>query len=188
METIEKRKISIKKRLSIPENLKKIRAQILEVNARKGVKVEVIDDLTNENFTYSSIRKAAMALNTNIKTLYLREKTHKKNSITTELPFLYRGRYQIKIIRNVYSSESLESSTSEVTNNVKSELNKKYVAKYKNSLGKKTIVTNLETGKSLKFDSMSLAAKYLKISITAISRLIKNNKIFNNYRVFLSEE
>lgn len=57
-----------------------------------GIKVEVTDSETNITITYDSIRKAADALNSDIKTLLRRE----KNGVTK----LYRGKYKINIIRD----------------------------------------------------------------------------------------
>lgn len=56
-----------------------------------GIKVEVTDSETNITITYDSIRKAADAINSDIKTLIRRE----KNGVTK----LYRGKYKINIIR-----------------------------------------------------------------------------------------
>lgn len=57
-----------------------------------GIKVEVTDSETNITITYDSIRKAADALNSDIKTLLRRE----KKGVTK----LYRGKYKINIIRD----------------------------------------------------------------------------------------
>lgn len=58
----------------------------------KAILVEVKDVETNITTTYDSIRKAAIALNSDIKTILRRE----QNNITKS----YRGRYIINIKRN----------------------------------------------------------------------------------------
>jgi len=67
-------------------------AQNRESHPVPGLKVEVTDLETDITTTYNSIRAAAVALNSDIKTILRRE----NNQITKP----YRGRYIIKILRN----------------------------------------------------------------------------------------
>jgi group I intron endonuclease len=57
----------------------------------QGVEVEITDLVTNLTTSYESIRKAAKAIDSDIKTLSRREKSQLENGINTP----YRGRYVI---------------------------------------------------------------------------------------------
>jgi hypothetical protein len=61
-----------------------------------GIEVEVTDIETKVTSTYDSIRKAATALDSDIKTILRREKTQTAKGINTP----YRGRYIINIKRS----------------------------------------------------------------------------------------
>lgn len=61
-----------------------------------GLKVEVTDLVTKTTISYDSIRKAALAINSHIKTILRREKTQKEKGINTP----YKNRYMIVIFRN----------------------------------------------------------------------------------------
>ena len=74
------------------ESLSKLRSHLLLINLEKAFKVHVTDIVTNTKTVYDSIRKAALALNTDLKALKYHEskKSPKK-------PF--KGRYIINILR-----------------------------------------------------------------------------------------
>ena len=62
----------------------------------KGIKVEITDLETKLTTVYDSIRKAALAINSDIKTILRREKSQIKKGINTP----YKNKYIIVIIRN----------------------------------------------------------------------------------------
>lgn len=61
-----------------------------------GIQVEVLDLETNITTTFDSIRKAALAINSDIKTILRREKSQLEKGINTP----YRNRYMIVIKRS----------------------------------------------------------------------------------------
>ena len=81
-----------------PESLNLIRAAALNRTKlnKPGVEVEITDIETKLTTTYESIRKAAKAINSDIKSLSRREKSQLEKGINT----LYRGRYQIVFKRS----------------------------------------------------------------------------------------
>lgn len=64
--------------------------------AKPGLKVEVTDLYTKTTTVYDSIRKAALAINSHIKTILRREKIQINKGINTP----YKNRYNIVIFRN----------------------------------------------------------------------------------------
>ena len=70
--------------------LKKI-ASTRENPPVEGLEVEITDLDTKTTFVYDSIRKAAISINSDIKTILRREKTQKEKGINTP----YRKRYII---------------------------------------------------------------------------------------------
>jgi hypothetical protein len=65
------------------------------INENKGIKVEVTDIRTQVTTTYTSIRKAAEALDTDLKALQYNEKIQIEKGITK----LFKKYYQVNIIR-----------------------------------------------------------------------------------------
>jgi len=55
--------------IHLEESLLKLRTHLKELNNKKGNIVVVIDTYTNLSLTYDSLRKAALALNANLKSL-----------------------------------------------------------------------------------------------------------------------
>ena len=102
-----------KDRKHTPERLAKIRAHLaqlnrseeqrlaarermLTLNEKKGIKVEVTDERTNITTTYDSIRNAADALSTDLKSLYYNEKVQKERG----KPVLFKKYFLVKILRD----------------------------------------------------------------------------------------
>jgi hypothetical protein len=81
-----------------PEALNLIRTAALKRTKlhKPGVEVEITDLETKLTTTYESIRKAAKAINSDIKSLSRREKSQLEKGITTP----YRGRYIVVFKRS----------------------------------------------------------------------------------------
>lgn len=77
------------------EKLKQI-ASTRENSPVEGLEVEITDLETKTTFVYDSIRKAAISINSDIKTILRREKSQKEKGINTP----YRKRYLISIKRD----------------------------------------------------------------------------------------
>lgn len=71
------------------------RERMLEINKRKGIRVEVIDLDTNITTTYDSIRKAAESIGCAKNAIICYEKQQQKTGVVNKL----KGRYVIKVIR-----------------------------------------------------------------------------------------
>jgi len=69
---------------------------MIKLNQAKGIKVEVTDLRTNEITMYNSLRKAAEALNTDLKALHYNEKIQKERD--SIVPF--KKHFTIKIKRD----------------------------------------------------------------------------------------
>jgi SMC interacting uncharacterized protein involved in chromosome segregation len=75
------------------ESLNLLKTTVVKIN--KGLKVEITDLETKLTIIYESIRKAAEAIGSDIKTILRREKLQKAKGINTP----YRKRYLIVIKR-----------------------------------------------------------------------------------------
>jgi group I intron endonuclease len=78
------------------EQRAKARERMLEINKRKGIRVEVLDLDTNTTTTYDSIRKAAEFIGCAKNAIHCYEKQQQKTGVVTKL----KGRYVIKVIRS----------------------------------------------------------------------------------------
>lgn len=78
------------------EQRAKARERMLEINKKKGIRVEVLDLDTNIITVYGSIREAAVALNTDNKSLLYNERAQKEKGIIK--PF--KKKYIVKILRD----------------------------------------------------------------------------------------
>ena len=106
--------IKFKERKLTPDQLEKLRAHLiklnknqseekrlrarermLKLNEAKGIKVEVTDLRTNEITVYNSLRQAAEALSTDLKSLRYNENVQKERGIT--VPF--KKQYIVRIKR-----------------------------------------------------------------------------------------
>jgi group I intron endonuclease len=96
-ETIGKMRAAKLGKTHTEETRAKLRAAALnrEKPAVPGIRVEITDLQTKLTTTYDSIRKAADAINSDIKTILNREKSQLTKGINTP----YRGRYMIVIKR-----------------------------------------------------------------------------------------
>ena len=68
---------------------------MLEINVKKGIKVEVTDVRTQITTIYTSMRKAAEGLSTDLKALQYNERVQKEK----EEIRLFKKYYQVTIIR-----------------------------------------------------------------------------------------
>jgi hypothetical protein len=68
---------------------------MLAINENKGIKVEVTDVRTQRTTTYTSIRKAAEGLGTDLKALQYNESVQREKGETK----LLKKYYQVNIIR-----------------------------------------------------------------------------------------
>jgi hypothetical protein len=73
----------------------KSRECMLEINKRKGIRVEVLDLDTNNTTTYDSIRKAAESIGCAKNAISYYEKQQQKTGVVNKL----KGRYVIKVVR-----------------------------------------------------------------------------------------
>jgi len=82
------------------------RERMLKLNEAKGIKVKVTDLRTNETTLYNSLRNAAKALSTDLKSIYYNENLQKERG--TLVPF--KTHYDLKIERVVDSRNVLDIS------------------------------------------------------------------------------
>lgn len=152
------------------ENLKNHLQKLnIELNKKKSIKVEIFDLYTNINHSYDSIRDAAKAINSNIKTFNIQEKNNKDNNI---IP--YRGRYVITILRKEMSWLDYKKIIELGRNNMEIGL-----MNFKNSLGRNILVNNIQTNEIIEYNSISEVAKFLKITRRTVNKRLEDGKLVN---------
>lgn len=95
MKTLEKRRILFRVKVSVLQKLKDI-ASNRGYLPLAGIEVEITDLHSKITTIYSTIRKAALAINSDIKTILRREKLQNEKGIYTP----YRKKYIIILRRN----------------------------------------------------------------------------------------
>lgn len=95
-EQIQLAKDNLLKSSNTSEQRMKARERMLALNEKKGIQVEVTDQITNTTTTYTSIRSAADALETDLKALSYNEKVQKDKGVVK----VFKKYFIVKIIRS----------------------------------------------------------------------------------------
>jgi hypothetical protein len=179
-ESIEKIRLISKNRKFSKDTLLKLRKHLNELNSLKGFKVEVFDSETNSNYVFESIRKAAIFMKTDIKSISMKEKSLYGNINNINSTFPYKGRYFIKIMRD--KKEIINSNVLINNENDKEKLDLILLSKNKweNSKGKILLVTNMDTNITKEYNSISNLALDLKGSRSTIRKYLNSDKLFRN--------
>ena len=148
----------------------------IELNMKKRIKVEIFDLVDNVNNSYDSIRDAADAIGTDLKTIKNPEKS-------TEIIIPYRGRYVITILRNEISDTDYEKRIELARENIELGFNN-----WKKALGIKILVNNIQTNETIEYDSISEVSKVLKVTRRTVSKRLEDQKLINNlYKLYYKE-
>lgn len=149
-------------------------ANLMEYNKNKRLKVAVHDFISDSTETYASIDEASKAIKVDTKTLWAKEKSEKNNNI---IP--YQGRYVITILRDGITIVDHNIIVEIARENISKGLINRNKAK-----GNIVVVTNVVTGDSASYNSVSEASRVLNVNRFTLSRYLKDQKVLNGLYKF----
>lgn len=150
-------------------------ANLIEFNKNRRLKVAVHDFLQDITTTYDSIDEASKAIKVDTKTFWAKEKSEQKSNEI--IP--YQGRYVMTILRdgitNVDHLKRVELARENLS---------KGLINWNKAKGNVVVVTNVVTGDSVSYNSISEASRALNVNRFTISRRIKDQKILDGLYKF----
>ena len=149
-------------------------ANLMKFNKNKRLKVAVHDFVSDSTETYASIDEASKAIKVDTKTFWVKEKSEENNNI---IP--YQGRYVITILRDGITVVEHDIRVELARENISKGLINRDKAK-----GNIVVVTNVVTGDSVSYNSVSEASRVLNVNRFTLSRYLKDQKVLNGLYKF----
>lgn len=150
-------------------------ANLVEHNKNRRLEVAVHDYNTDKTNTYASIDEASKAIKVDTKTFWDKEKSEKNNN--NIIP--YQGRYVITILRDGITNVDHNKRVELARENISKGLINRNKAK-----GNIVVVTNVVTGDSVNYTSVSEAGRSLNVNRFTVSRYLKDQKVLNGLYKF----
>lgn len=161
------------------EHLKFLRkagpANLKEFNQNRRLKVSIHDFTLDKTNTFDSIDEASKAINIDTKAFWVKEKAEKNSN--NVIP--YQGRYVITVLRegvtNIDHLKRVELARDNLS---------KGLSNWNKAKGNVIVVTNVVTGDSVSYNSVSEAGRALDVNRFTISRRLKDQQIINGLYKF----